>query len=159
MLPSSLGVVTAVFRTQATEEPQLRGRQQGIMASSYRAPKQWALASDATVNSYEAWKNNLIFTLSLDSINTQFLKDNATWGKLTKANPDRGFTGDDTTVEQSKRLTASQKASALNLMLGQIANYSPINRNTIVKNSTCLNDVWKAIRQHYGFQAEHVSWT
>ena len=123
------------------------------MASSYRAPKQWALTSDATVNSYEAWKNNLLFTLSLDTINEPFLKENATWGKLTKATPNRGFTDDATTVEASKRLTASQKANALNLMLGQIANYAPINRNTIVKNSTSLNDVWKAIRQHYGFQA------
>ena len=38
-------------------------------------------------------------------------------------------------------------------MLGQIANYAPINTSTIVKNSTSLNDVWKAIRQHYGFKA------
>ena len=123
------------------------------MASSYRAPKQWALTSDATVNSYEAWKNNLLFTLSLDTINTNFLKDDATWGKLTKSTPNRGLADDPDTVEQSKRSTASQKANALNLMLGQIANYALINRNTIVKNSTCLNDVWKAIRQHYGFQA------
>ena len=123
------------------------------MANLYRAPKQWALTSDATVNSYEAWRNNLLFTLSLDNINNQFLKHGATWAKLTKANPNRGFADDPDTVEQSKRLTASQKANALNLMLGQIANYSPINRSTIVKHSTCLNDVWKAIRQHYGFQA------
>ena len=103
------------------------------MANSYRAPKQWALASDATVNQYEAWKNNLLFTLSLDSINAMFLKDGASWGKATKANPNRGFTDDDETVDAAKRLTASQKATALNLMLGQIANYSPVNRSTIVQ--------------------------
>ena len=123
------------------------------MANSYRAPKQWALASDATVNQYEAWKNNLLFTLSLDSINAMFLKDGASWGKATKANPNRGFTDDDETVDATKRLTASQKATGLNLMLGQIGSYSPFNRSTIVKQSTSLNDVWKAIRLHYGFQA------
>ena len=122
------------------------------MAKSYRAPDQWTLPSGATVNQYEAWKNNLLFTLSLDNVNAMFLKDGVTWGKDAKNNPHRGFTDDADTVEQSKRLTASQKATALNLMLGQIANYSPINRSTIVKNSTCLKDVWKAIRLHCGFQ-------
>ena len=39
-------------------------------------------------------------------------------------------------------------------MLGQIANYSPIiSRNSIVKNSTSINGVWQAIRQHYGLQS------
>jgi hypothetical protein len=46
-----------------------------------------------------------------------------------------------------------QKNATLELMLGQIANYCPvISRNTIVKNSTSLNDIWQAIRLHYGFQ-------
>ena len=123
------------------------------MAHSYKAPKQWPLPSDATVNQYEAWKNNLIFTLSLDSVNSHFLKDDTTWQKQKKSVVHRGFTDDPTTVEATKRLTAAQKASALTLMLGQIANYSPINRSTIIKDSTCLKDVWKAIRQHLGFQA------
>ena len=39
-------------------------------------------------------------------------------------------------------------------MLGQIANYCPvISRNTIVKNSTSLSDIWQSIRLHYGFQS------
>jgi len=41
----------------------------------------------------------------------------------------------------------------LELMLGQIANYCPIiSRNTIVKNSTCIGDIWQTIRLHFGFQ-------
>ena len=40
------------------------------------------------------------------------------------------------------------------MMLGEIANYSPIiSRNSIVKNSTSINGVWQAIRQHYGLQS------
>ena len=39
-------------------------------------------------------------------------------------------------------------------MLGQIANFCPvISRNSIVKNSTSLNDIWGRIRLHYGFQS------
>ena len=38
-------------------------------------------------------------------------------------------------------------------MLGQIANYCPIiSRNTIIKNSTSLEDIWQAIRLHFGLQ-------
>jgi len=124
------------------------------MASSYKAPKQWVLQSDASVTQFESWKNNIIFTLTLDPINTQFLKDNATWLKKTKANPKRGFEDDGEAIaDANKRLTAVQKVAALELMLGQIANYVPINRGTIVKNSTSLKSVWKALRQHLGFQA------
>jgi len=39
-------------------------------------------------------------------------------------------------------------------MLGQIANYCPvISRNTIVKNSTSIDNIWQTIRLHYGFQS------
>ena len=39
-------------------------------------------------------------------------------------------------------------------MLGQIANYCPvISRSTIVKNSTSIDNIWQAIRTHYGFQS------
>ena len=125
------------------------------MANSYRAPKQWVLQSDASVTQFESWRNNLLFTLSLDPINAQFLKENATWLKKTKGNPKRGFTDDGagSGIAEAKRLTADQKVGALELMLGQIANYAPINRATIVKNSTSLKSVWKALRQHLGFQA------
>ena len=38
-------------------------------------------------------------------------------------------------------------------MLEQIANYATIiSRNTIVKSSISLNNIWTKIREHYGFQ-------
>lgn len=41
----------------------------------------------------------------------------------------------------------------LELILGQIANYCPvISRNTIVKNSTSVDQIWRTIRLHYGIQ-------
>ena len=123
------------------------------MATSVKAPKQWALQSDATITQFEAWKNNLIFTLSLDRVNAQFLKDNATWAKASGTTHHRGLTDDADTVEAAVRMTAAQKASALQIMLGQIANYAPINRASIVKQSTSLKDVWRAIRFHLGFQS------
>ena len=58
------------------------------------------------------------------------------------------------TVPASSRRTAAQKVAQLELMLGQIANYCPvISRNTIVKNSTSVDNIWQSIRTHYGFQS------
>lgn len=119
-----------------------------------RAPKQWCLSKIETVNSYENWRQNIIYTLSLDANFAPFVTDGATWQKKCVANPHRGFTDDADGVPAAQRRTAVQKATMLDLMLGQIANYCPIiSRNIIVKNSTSLGTVWQAIRSHFGFQA------
>ena len=122
------------------------------MAASPRAPKQWQLTKIETITSYESWRQNLIYVLSLDKNFVPFL--DATWQKQTTANPRRGLTDDGTAVPEAKRLTAAQKNAHLDLLLGQIANFCPvISRNSIVKHSTSLNDIWQKIRQHYGFQS------
>ncbi|CAG2248992.1 unnamed protein product [Mytilus edulis] len=66
---------------------------------------------------------------------------------------DGGFANDGKEVPEANRKTREQKVSMLELMLGQIANYCPIiSRNTIVKNSTSIDNIWQTIRLHYGFQ-------
>ena len=122
------------------------------MAATPRAPKQWALGKAEDVNSFENWRQNILYTLSLDTSFTPYLAENAKWNKKTKADPYRGFTNDpDGTYP---KLTAAQKVYSLEIMLGQIANFCPIlSRNTIVKNSTSLSQIWQAIRLHYGFQS------
>ena len=123
------------------------------MASTHRAPKQWCLSKVETINSFENWKQNLLYTLSLDSNFAPFLADGVTWLKKTRAQPLRGLESDGDAVPLSRRLTARQKANFLELMLGQIANYCPIiSRSTLVKNSTSLAFIWQTIRQHFGFQ-------
>ena len=75
-------------------------------------------------------------------------------GKKPKNNQTRGFVNDADTVPASSRRTAAQKVAQLELMFGQIANYCPvISRNTIVKNSTSVDNIWQSIRTHYGFQS------
>ena len=121
------------------------------MATSSRAPKQWSLTDDETLNSYNNWKANLIYTLSLDKNFTRFLKDGVTWLKESTADANRGLTDDATTVTDAK--TKEEKVIYLGLMLGQIANYATIiSRNTIVERSTSLNFIWSQIREYYGFQ-------
>ena len=121
------------------------------MAMSPRAPKQLCLTTIENVNLFENWRQNLMYTLLLDTEFAPFLVDGATWKKKTRASPHRGLTDDG--EEAPRRRTKEQKVSMLELMLGQIANYCPvISRQTIVKNLTSIDSIWQAIRQHYGFQ-------
>ena len=123
------------------------------MASMQRAPKQWCLTKSETISSFESWKQNLIYILSLDPNFAPFLNDGVTWQKKTKSAPLRGFTDDPAAEPAASRHTAQQKVNYLELMLGQIANFCPvISRNTLVKNSTSIECIWQTIRLHFGFQ-------
>ncbi len=120
---------------------------------SSRAPKQWTLTKHETITTFNSWKQNLEYTLSLDKNFAPFLSADSTWLKRSNANPTRGLVNDTHPIPVNDRLTAEQKVTHLELMLGQVANYAPIiARSTIVKNSTSISSVWQALRQHYGFQ-------
>ena len=120
------------------------------MASNNRAPKQWVLTSNETLNSFKNWKANLVYTLNLDPSFKPFLKDGVTWEMQTSLNPSRGFVDDGDDVRNG--LKKEEKVAALNLMLGQIANWATvISRNQITERSTSLNNIWNTLRQHYGF--------
>ena len=122
--------------------------------ASARAPKQWCLTKHETINSFENWKQNLQYTLSLDPNFAPFLVDGVSWQIKNRQTPLRGFTSDGEEVTEAKRLTAHQKVALLDLMLGQVANFCPIiSRNAIIKNSTSMNQIWQTIRTHYGFQS------
>ena len=46
-----------------------------------RAPKQWSLTKQETITSFEAWRQNLQYILSLDRNFAGFLADGVTWSK------------------------------------------------------------------------------
>ena len=124
------------------------------MASTARAPKQWCLTKVETVTSFESWRQNLQYVLALDPNFATLLQEQTSWKKKSRNDPYRGFEDDGDDVPEGKRKTAAQKVTILELMLGQIANYCPvISRNTIVKNSTSISNIWQSIRLHYGFQS------
>ena len=106
-----------------------------------------------TLNSFNAWKDNLVYILSIEHADyAAFLAEGATWQKEEVAN--RGFTDDANDVAAATRKTAIQKAATLRLMLGQIANFATVvSRNQIIKNSTSLSGIWSILREHYGFQS------
>lgn len=81
------------------------------MTNNICAPKQWQLTKNETINSFEAWGQNLPFTLLI----ALFLIDDVTWGRKTAAAPLRGFTNAAGEAGQ----TAAQKVAQLEFMLGQ----------------------------------------
>ena len=92
--------------------------------------------------------------MSLDPNLALFLINGSTWAKKTRNNATHGFTDDPQSIPIYSRKTAAQKVAQLELMLGQIANYClVISRNTIVRISTSIENIWQSIRMHYGFQS------
>ena len=88
--------------------------------SQQRAPKQWPLMKNETINSFENWRQNLLYILSLDRNFSPFLADDCVWEKRTSTNILRGFTDDGNDIPEKARKTAIQKKAELELMLGQI---------------------------------------
>ncbi len=119
-----------------------------------RAPKQWCLSKCETISSFESWRQNLLYILTLDPNFAPFLVEGASWLKKSRDAPLCGFTNDGVDVDEAQRRTAQQKVTQPKLMLGQIANFCPIiSRNTIVKDSNSLTYIWQAIHLHFGFQS------
>ena len=113
------------------------------------APKTWALTKEETPSSFETWKENLLFNLTIDGSFNEFLAEGFTWKAPTVLN--RGLR-DDEGDGQNKR-TAAQKVLCLNMMLGSIAGYAPIIRRTFFTNEACsLHDIWSRLRTYYHFR-------
>ena len=79
------------------------------MSATPRTPKQWCLTKTETVNTFENWSQDIIYTLSLDPQFAPFLVDGTMWHKKTRNNPFRGFTDDGSSVQEANRCTAQQK--------------------------------------------------
>ena len=111
--------------------------------NSNRSPKQWSLTKNETITTFEAWRQNLQYSLSLDANFVPFLADNFTWLKKSSTAPNRGLEPDGDDVPTTRRRTAFQKNLHLDLMLGQIANFcTVISRSSILNNSTSISSVW-----------------
>ena len=44
--------------------------------AAVRAPKQWSLTEDETITTFESWRQNLKYVLSLDAVITVFVSKN-----------------------------------------------------------------------------------
>ena len=118
-----------------------------------RAPKQWQLTKHETVVSFESWKQNLIYILSLDEKFSPFLQEDMSWMKRTTLTPLRGFTNDGDDIRPAHRLTAGKKVQRLEFTLGQIANFCTIISKKNSEKFDVLKNIWQLIRLHNGFKS------
>ena len=79
--------------------------------AAQRAPKQWSLTKQETITPFEALRQNLQYTVSLDQSFAPFLVDGFTWNKKTAADPLRGFNDDIEPIPEPQRRTAAQKVT------------------------------------------------
>ena len=96
------------------------------------SPKQWSLTKNETITTFEAWRQNLQCSLSLEANFAPFLADNFTWLKKSSTTLYRGLKPDGEDVPTTRRLPFC---------------------SSIVKNSTSMISIWQVIRAHYGFQS------
>lgn len=121
------------------------------MSTKSFAPKIRVLSENETPTTFEAWKETLLFHLSTEIKFDTFLDTDFTWSAYSVDN--RGLIADAAEVPAASRMTARQRAAALQLMLGSIATYAPvIGRKFITQEATSLNRVWNRLRTHYGFR-------
>ena len=121
-------------------------------ANIFRPPKQWTLSENETITSFDSWKSNILYNLSLNNEFALFLEGE--WAP--KSTPNHGF--DDDPLEQLARKTAAQKSILLDRMLGLIAQFVPsLLRNDILKRSTSLSWIWKRLRKYYSFSQSEVN--
>ena len=118
------------------------------------SPRIEILKDNETLTSFKAWKGILLYNLGQDVNFARFLEPGVVWEKKTRRNPNRGLlddienqAGPDDANGAAQLVpvvvrSAAQKLRTLEMLLNAIANYAPvISRDTIVKNSTCLDDI------------------
>ena len=74
--------------------------------NSNGAPKQWSLTKNETITTFEAWRQSLQYSLSLDANFAPCLADNFTWLKKSSTALNRGLEPDGGDVPTTSRATA-----------------------------------------------------
>lgn len=95
--------------------------------TTVRAPKQWPLGKDETINTFQNWKQNILYTLSLDPNFAPFLVGNFQWQKKSKNAPYRGFTDDGEDVAERKRKNKRTKSNFVRTNVRADSELLPIN--------------------------------
>ena len=126
------------------------------MAATNLIGKQRQLTANETLNTFENWKQSLIFHIIVDAKLASFLDpdDLATWGHYTEEH--RGFDNDPEGVGADKKMSANQKSNMLKILLGSVANYAQVISHTyITRQATSLEAIFNRLRAYYGFRREN----
>lgn len=110
------------------------------------------MEEDETLTSFTNWKNNnLVAGLKRDASFRPYTLPGVTWGQKTAAAPNRGYADD--LAGDAIRKTAAEKTQDFEYFLEHMASFAPIvPQQTLIRNTTCLNDIWTLIKTYLGFQ-------
>ena len=120
--------------------------------NQFRPPKQWALKDTETITSFERWKTNCLFHISLTNEFAIFLEGE--WAD--KSVPNHGLQDDP--ADRLDRKTAAQKSIILDRMLALIAQFVPsLLQDDITTDATSLSWIWNRLRRYYSFSKSEVN--
>ena len=123
------------------------------MSDTKLIPKQRQLNPDEKINTFEAWRESLLFHIIVDPKLARFADEDdlGKWAGYTETH--RGFVNDAAETDKDIKMTGSQKAAMLKVMLGSIASYASVISHTyITRQATSLNAIFQRLRAHYGFR-------
>ena len=129
----------------------------GAEIKSALVAKQRILTENETETTFTTWHQSIMFHIVVDSKFSRFT-DTVDLGKWKSSSvPNRGYVDDqsdgDNAVAADIRMTASQKAAILRVLLGSIATFAPvISSKFITETATSLDDVFERLRGHYGIR-------
>ena len=114
-------------------------------------PKIERLTENESLTSFKSWKGIMLYNLGLDNNFAPFLNPDVHWEKKSRCVENRGLADEinpdgppngEGVPQPVVVQTAAQRCRTLEMLLNSIANYAPvISRDTIVKSSTCLDDI------------------
>lgn len=115
----------------------------------------WSLTEEENFSTFVHWKSHLILCLSQKNQFESLVTEK--WSKIKENKPNRNLT-DVKDTKGTVTTPAKERGEQLDHMLKLVARYAPpYLRSDIVDSSTCLDDVWRIIRQYYNFQKSEIN--
>lgn len=120
-------------------------------ATARRAPKLWKLTEEETITSLAHWQQVLVYSSSLNPAHTEYVQPGIIWGTKTRDDPNHDYVDD-------ADGTATLKNQRIEKYLTHVASYTPIIPiNSVMKQSTSLQDIMVGINSYLGFEASGVN--
>ena len=105
-----------------------------------------------TITSFERWKTNCLFHISLTNEFAIFLEGE--WENTSV--PNHGLQDDP--ADRLNRKTAAQKSIILDRMLALVAQYVPsLLQDDVITEATSLSWIWDRLRRYYSFSKSEVN--
>ena len=98
--------------------------------AAHPAPKQWLLTKNESINlgitSFESWKQNLIYILSLDANFAHFMRDDFSWGRKSSSTHIRSLVNDSAIHPRPRAVLQRRNAYISNSCWDKLLIFAPL---------------------------------